>query len=649
MGGMENRKAVNNRIQLTLQVVVVFALAAVVFLAAYQHDNKYTAQGPKARDGILALDKDSLVAHPVLFLVNDWEYYANQLLRPEDFVNSPPVPDQYMFIGQFGGFEKWNNGHPHGSASYRLRIQIPEELRTYTLELPEVFSAYRLYINGKQVAQMGEPAPEQYRPETGNRTVSIEADGEIELLFAVSDYSHFYSGMVYPPAFGEPRAVENLLHARLFFRSVLCAAALTAGLLSALISLLSRKNALAALYGILCLLLVGYTCYPITRTFFTGYQPLYVIENISFCAILAVVILLAQKVCCVKVKWSLGFLLFGGLMCIIAAMGPFLWRGGNLQLMLAYSQLISVYQWSTATFITAAALYGTLKDHVHTKPLLYGILIFDAALVMDRLLPLHEPMVTGWFAELASFLLVASIGVVVGQEVAARYRDTAILTERASNMERLYQRQQTYYTVLKQEMEESKKMRHNIRHHFTMIDGFIQNGQYDKLSGYVSAYKAAPLQGEAKEYCPIDVLNVLSHHYDALAAQNRIHLDIRCDFSAAGGDQGHVNMSDADLCCLYANLMENAMEACLRMKTGKRDIRVAIVRLGPDSLTIRVWNSTDSEIKVNGDSFLSSKAAGRQGYGLMSIRSIAEKYDGDARFHWNTTDGEFESRITVTA
>lgn len=644
---MEEHKAINNRIQLLLQAAVVVAVAAAVFLAIYQYDNKYTAPGPKARDGILTLNRDSFAAHPVLLLVDGWEYYANRLLTPGDFQNNPPEPDQYIFIGRFGGFEKWNNGNPHGCASYRLRIQIPEETRTYTLELPEVFSAYRLYLNGKLAAQMGDPGPEQYRPEISNRTVSIEAGGEIELLFAVSDYSHLYSGMVYPPAFGEPHAVENLLNARLFFRSVLCAAALTAGLLSVLISLLSRKNALAALYGILCLLLVGYTCYPITRTFFAGYQPQYIIENISFCAMLAVVILLTQKVCRIKSRWNLYLLSFSGLMCLAAAMGPFLWSTGNLQIMLAYSRLISAYQWSTAIFITAAAVSGALKGTIHTKPLLYGILIFDTALILDRLLPLYEPILSGWFIELAGFFLAASVGVVVGQDVAAHYRDTAILTERTNSMERLYQQQQRYYTVIKQEMEENKKMRHDIRHHFTMIDSLIQNGQYDKLSLYVSEFKTASPQGKAKEYCPIDVINVLSHHYDAFASQNRIHLDIRCDLSAAEHDQGLVNMSDADLCCLFSNLMENAVEACLRVKTGRRSIRAAIVRPGPDSLTIRIWNSTAGDIKRIGDSFLSSKEPGRHGYGLMSIRSIAEKYDGNASFHWNRADREFESKITV--
>lgn len=405
-------------------------LAFMLWLVIYRYDNKYTVSGPQAYNGILTLNKQAFSEHPIVFLIDGWEYYRYQLLSPEDFRYHSPKPDQYIFIGRFGGFENGNKDNsPHGSASYRLVIKLPDEMCTYMLELPEIFSAYRLYINGKLAASMGSPDPRNYQPQTGNRTVSVEAAGSIELLFAVSDYSHLYSGMVYPAAFGKPWAVTNLLNARLSFRTALCAAALTIGLLAALIGLLSRKHTLAIMYSFLCLLFVGYTCYPITQTFFIGFQPKYVIENISFCAMLIVVILLAQQIFHICFKKTLIFLLFGGLMCLGAVMGPFLWSLGNLHIMILYSRLISAYEWATAFFLTAAAVYGACRDMIHTdvclkihtrsKPLLYGILIFNTALVADRLLPLYEPIVTGWFLELASFFLVASIGIVIGQEVAA--------------------------------------------------------------------------------------------------------------------------------------------------------------------------------------------------------------------------------------
>ena len=103
--------------------------------------------------------------------------------------------------------------------------------------------------------------------------------------------------------------------------------------------------------------------------------------------------------------------------------------------MMTYSTLISAYEWITAVFITVVSVCAVLKNAVHAKALFYGILIFDTALVMDRLLPLHEPIMTGWFVELAGFALILSLGIVIGQEVAAQYRETAVLTERANRVE----------------------------------------------------------------------------------------------------------------------------------------------------------------------------------------------------------------------
>lgn len=633
-----------------LAAALTCALAFSLWFTLYHYDNKYTAQGPKAIDGLLTLDNHSLAENPVVFLVDGWEYYHGARLTPADFNENPPIPDQYIFIGRFGGFEGTDKASPpHGSASYRLRISLPQETASYALELPEIFSAYRLYVNGVLTVSMGEADPAFYRPQTGNRVVNLEAGGDLELLLAVSDYSHLYSGMVYPPAFGRQAAVHNLLNARLVFRAALCAAALTVGLLSVLVSLLSRKKAPAMLYGLLCLLFVGYTCYPVTQTFFTGFQPKYALENVSFCAMLLVVLLLAQRLCRIKAVWSRSFLVFGGLMCLLAAAGPFLWHTGNLRIMTAYSFFISAYEWAVSLFLTAAAARGVWNNSVRAKPLLFGLLIFDTALAADRILPLHEPIVTGWFPELAGFMLIAAVGITIGQEIAGQYRKTAVLMERAESMAHLYRRQQTYYTVLKREMEESKKMRHDMRHHFTVMDGFVQSRQYEKLSDYAAQYKSAGPCGELPDYCPIDVINVLSHHYAALAGENGIHLDIRCSTEAAGEKAGAVRMSDADLCCLYSNLMENAIEACMRVKAEARTIRVAIARPDTDSLMIRIRNSTDGAVNTDGNSFLSSKEKGRQGYGLISIRSIAEKYHGSASFHWDKSKREFESKVLVSA
>jgi hypothetical protein len=282
---------------------------------------------------------------------------------------------------------------------------------------------------------------------------------------------------------------------------------------------------------------------------------------------------------------------------------------------------------------------------------------------MDRVLPLHEPIVTGWFIELASFALVLFVGVVIAQEVAEYYKGAAILTERAGSMERLYVTQQAYFEAMKQDMEDTKKLRHDIRHHFTVIDGYVRSRQYEALSAYVSEYQTsftAFVEHEPFNYCPINVINVLAFHYDMLSAQNNIHFDLRHDIhydlchdisfdphhniSPDDSNKCIASIPDTDLCSLFSNLMENAVEACRRIETGERYIRVAVVSVDKGHLMIRVQNSTDENPRQDGETFLSSKAVDRKGYGLSSITSIAKKYGGSASFHWDKTERVFESR-----
>ena len=621
--------------------VTVCILAVSLFLLSYTNDNKYTVKQPHATEGVLILNRDALDKYPLLFLIAGWEYYGGELLSPDDFLLDAPMPDKHIYIGQYGGFEAGDkNAPPHGSATYRLTIIVPDVSQEYMLELPDVFSAYTAYINGSEVMQMGDPAPASYRPETGNRVVSFTAAGKIEIIVAASDFSSLYSGMTYPPAFGEPNHVTDLLESRLAIRSAVCAVALTVALISLLIGLLARSGKLTVLYSLHCLCFAGYVSYPLLQTFFSGFQPFYVIENVSFCAVLLITMWIQYETGKQNDKWSRFFLLFGVLCCVAAAALPLFISSGSLTIMYGYSRLISVYEWVAAGYITFMAIRAVVSKNIPGMTLLCGILFFDCALVMDRLLPLFEPIRAGWFIETASFALVIAVGAVIGQEVAAAYREGAVLSERADSMERLSEIQQGYFAVLRQEMDETRTARHDLHHHFTVIKGLLENRRYDELSAYVTEYSDTAYAGEGSQYSYNHIINILVYHYNALCEQNRIYFDVRCELAST------VRVSDADLCGLLSNLLENAVEACLRIKAGRRTIRLGFMNLG-DELIIRVENSTDGSIKQSGDTFLSSKGENRMGYGLTSIRAIASRYEGSASFTWDRENRYFTSVVLI--
>ena len=89
-----------------------------------------------------------------------------------------------------------------------------------------------------------------------------------------------------------------------------------------------------------------------------------------------------------------------------------------------------------------------------------------------------------------------------------------------------------------------------------------------------------------------------------------------------------LRISEIDLCAIIGNLLDNAMEACLRQDESEdRFIRVYIGIL-KQQLYICVTNSVGGEVKKVGKTYLSTKDSDSHGFGLMRIDHLADKYDG---------------------
>ena len=151
----ENKANKKGRKLLWGTVIITMILSFMFFYVLYCSNNKYMTREEKAIHGLLYAD-GSYESFPVYYLSREWEYYPDALLTPEDDLDKYYF--RYISIGEYGGMELGNSGRsPYGSGTYRLKIMLPAEQHTYGLYLPEIFSAYNLYVDGVLVGQMGNP------------------------------------------------------------------------------------------------------------------------------------------------------------------------------------------------------------------------------------------------------------------------------------------------------------------------------------------------------------------------------------------------------------------------------------------------------------------------------------------------------------
>ena len=122
-----------------LLIVAVFALTMGIFFLFYRFDNKYTARGDQAIQGILYVPDDDSVH----YLAREWQYFPGKLLTPEMLKKDRGYYSCYISIGERNEMELGNKeASTYGCGTYRMFLSLPEEEKIWAISMAEVFSAY---------------------------------------------------------------------------------------------------------------------------------------------------------------------------------------------------------------------------------------------------------------------------------------------------------------------------------------------------------------------------------------------------------------------------------------------------------------------------------------------------------------------------
>lgn len=89
-----------------------------------------------------------------------------------------------------------------------------------------------------------------------------------------------------------------------------------------------------------------------------------------------------------------------------------------------------------------------------------------------------------------------------------------------------------------------------------------------------------------------------------------------------------LRISNVDLCVIIGNLLDNAMEACLKQTEESGQFIRVYIGILKRQLYISVVNSAGSGVRKEGKVYLSTKNSGHHGFGLMRVDHIAEKNGG---------------------
>ncbi len=168
---------------------------------------------------------------------------------------------------------------------------------------------------------------------------------------------------------------------------------------------------------------------------------------------------------------------------------------------------------------------------------------------------------------------------------------------------------------------QTRGWRHDFKNHLQTMQAYLELGRLEPLERYIREL--------TEDYSQVDMtLKTGNSMVDAILNSKLSILrerDIRVDASAVVPEELHV--SDVDLSVMIGNLLDNAMEACLKLPAEKRFVRFYMAK-AKENLYIYVMNSADGSFRRGLGGYLSTKAEDGHGYGLMRIDKVVKKYGG---------------------
>ena len=201
--------------------------------------------------------------------------------------------------------------------------------------------------------------------------------------------------------------------------------------------------------------------------------------------------------------------------------------------------------------------------------------------------------------------------------------------ERLQSESRLSALREMYYQGLQREQNQVRTLRHDMRNHMAVLQGLLDNGDTGKAEEYLRELLGSAALSGGRRICAHETANaVLSVKLGEME-----RLGIPADFQVNLPEK--LDISDTDLCALLGNALDNAMEACTKVKTP--DIRLRC-RMDKGMLMLMVSNPLPGDEKPG---LGTTKADGKNhGFGLPGMAEIARRCGGS--LDTRTEDGRFE-------
>lgn len=363
-----------------------------------------------------------------------------------------------------------------------------------------------------------------------------------------------------------------------------------------------------------------------------GVNQVLVILNICFqlpgLFFLHIFLLLLFSVCLLKMRWAEVIAPFAVILTLSTFMEGYsaicmYWvsisitsviQGRVIQLLLSFIlDLIFFFTLKQIHKKYISVMQQSVSSYLYVLLLPCGLIVLIAriGLKLDSHALENNFSAIGISASFAAFLMMSAAVVIfimmlqifsIIINLSEQKMDTALLKSQFNG-------QKIYMEEAKKRNKEFSHFQHDIDSHLLVLSGLIHDKEYLKAEEYINQLH---IRCE-NLFVPVStgntVLDVLLKEKLSYAASNGVEISCKVKISDYSG------FDDMDLCIIFANILDNAVYACINNLHKKGTISIC-ARTRASFLSIEAVNSKSVDQSVI------------EGIGITNIKNVAKKYQG---------------------
>lgn len=199
------------------------------------------------------------------------------------------------------------------------------------------------------------------------------------------------------------------------------------------------------------------------------------------------------------------------------------------------------------------------------------------------------------------------------------------------------------YKMLDEQYSQSERLRHDMKNHVIALSGLLKNRELEKMDDYLENMKDSGNLGNCEEVTGSRVVDALLYQKRKVAEQRNIAWECDVQISEI------CRINEFDLCVLFGNLLDNALQACERLQCSNSgndsdyfiDIQAKAVK---KYFLLEVKNSTNAA-DVPEIGYTCKNNVAEHGIGLLNVKDVVYKYNG--AINMNLENGIFVISILL--